>query len=118
MSIAETLVAKPPPIHEDADGVLRVGGTRVTLDTVVHAYEDGADAKEIVRRYSSLKLADVHAVLSYYLENREQVELYLAERERQAEEWRRFWQQRCPTDGLKEELLARRLQLKREQEES
>ena len=50
MSIAETLVAKPPPLRLDVDGNLLVGGTRVPLDTVVGEYEDGASAEEIVRQ--------------------------------------------------------------------
>ena len=35
------------PIHTDADGVVRVAGTRVTLDTIVAAFDAGAAAEEI-----------------------------------------------------------------------
>ena len=35
------------PIHTDANGVVRVAGTRVTLDTLVGAFETGATAEEI-----------------------------------------------------------------------
>jgi hypothetical protein len=38
MAIADTLIAKPPPLRLDESGTLRVGGTRVTLDTVVAAW--------------------------------------------------------------------------------
>ena len=96
MSIAETLVSKPPPLRLDVDGNLLVGGTRVPLDTVVGEYEDGASAEEIVRQYDSLRLSDVHAVISYYLENRTAVEEYLAERRRLAEEVRRENEARFP----------------------
>jgi hypothetical protein len=40
-------------IHTDADGVVRVAGTRVTLDTVVGAFDTGATAEEIAQQYSS-----------------------------------------------------------------
>jgi len=110
MSIAETLVAKPPPLQLDVDGNLLVGGTRVPLDTVVGEYEDGASAEEIVRQYDSLRLSDVHAVISYYLENRTAVEEYLAERRRLAEEVRRENEARFPMTGVRERLLARRSQ--------
>ncbi len=30
------------PLEVDADGVVRVGGTRVTLDAVVAAFDEGA----------------------------------------------------------------------------
>ena len=40
-------------LAEDADGVMRVGRTRVTLDTVVGAFNDGASAEDIVSMYFS-----------------------------------------------------------------
>jgi uncharacterized protein (DUF433 family) len=108
MSIAETLVAKLSPLRLDGDGNLLVGGTRVPLDTVVGEYEDGASAEEIIRQYDSLRLSDVHAVISYYLENRSAVEQYLAERRQLAEEVRRENEARFPMTGVRERLLARR----------
>ena len=36
-------------LEKDADGVLRVSGTRVTLDTLVAAFQDGAIPEEIAR---------------------------------------------------------------------
>ncbi len=110
MSIAETLAAKPPPLALDADGTLRVGGTRVPLETVVEEYEDGASAEEIVRQYDSLRLSDVHAVISYYLEHRTAVAEYLAERRQLAAEVRRENEARFPMVGIRERLLARRSQ--------
>jgi uncharacterized protein (DUF433 family) len=110
MTIGDTLVAKPPPLRLDVDGNLLVGGTRVPLDTVVGEYEDGQSAEEIVRQYDSLRLSDVHAVISYYLENRTAVEAYLAERRRLAEEVRRENEARFPKSGVRERLVARRSQ--------
>jgi uncharacterized protein (DUF433 family) len=109
-SIIETLVAKPPPLRLDESGTLRVGKTRVPLDTVVHAYEDGASPEEIVRRFDTLKLADVYAVVGYYLEHRDEVQAYLERRRQQGEEWQRFWQARCSPEEIRERLLARRKQ--------
>ena len=63
---AMTLVidTEPVPVAVDADGVARVGGTRVTLDTLVAAFEQGATAEEIAQQYPSLGLADVYSVTS------------------------------------------------------
>ena len=55
------------PLGTGADGVIRVAGTRVTLETVVEAFRDGATAEEIVQQYPSLFLADVYQILGYYL---------------------------------------------------
>jgi uncharacterized protein (DUF433 family) len=82
MTLTETLAAQPPPLMLDSEGVLRVGGTRITLDTILNAYEQGAQPEEIVRRYPSLQLADVHAVISYYLRHGEEVSSYLEEQRR------------------------------------
>jgi len=48
---------EPAPLQATEDGVVRVGGTRVTLDTVVTAFEEGATAEEIVQHYPALRLA-------------------------------------------------------------
>jgi uncharacterized protein (DUF433 family) len=73
--------AQAPPLKIDHNGVMRVGGTRITLDTVVHAFDEGSTAEEIVSRYPALKLADVYAVIAYYLNNREAVGQYLQQQE-------------------------------------
>jgi uncharacterized protein (DUF433 family) len=107
-SLDATLTATTPPLKVDADGVARVGGTRVTLDTVIGAYQDGASPEEIVLSYDSLELADVHAVIAYYLRNRQAVEVYLSRRQRDAEAVRRENERRWPARDIRERLLARR----------
>ena len=57
----------PVPLSADATGTVRVGGTRVTLDTVVGAFSRGATAEQIVQQYPTLDLADVYAVISRHL---------------------------------------------------
>jgi len=57
MGFPATLNAEAPPLHMDADGVVRIAGTRVALDTGDRAYQDGATAEEIVQSYDALDLA-------------------------------------------------------------
>ena len=57
--MAFTIAPERIPLSVDAHGVVRVGGTRVTLDTVMEAFLEGASAEDIVSRYPSLDLADV-----------------------------------------------------------
>jgi uncharacterized protein (DUF433 family) len=96
------------PIHTDADGVIRVAGTRVTLDTIVGAFDAGATAEEIAQQYSSVPLADVYSVITYYLRHQSEVGAYLKQREEQAERVREEVERRFPSSGLRERLLARR----------
>ena len=82
MTILGPLVPKSPPLREDGDGVVRVGTSHITLDKIIAAYDIGMTAEEICRAYEVVRLADVYAILSYYLDNRNRVQDYLAERKR------------------------------------
>ena len=99
---------EPVPLVADRDGVMRVGGTRVTLDTVVAAFREGATAEEIAQQYPSLRLADVYAVIGYYLHHQREVDDYLRERRQQAAEARRSNEARFDPAGVRDRLLARR----------
>src|SRR5688572_5104739 len=78
------VTAEPVPLTTDADGVVRVSSTRVTLDTVVAAFREGMTAEGIVEQYPSLRLADVYLVIGYVLGHREEVDAYLRDRQRLA----------------------------------
>ena len=105
--LAETFLAAPTPLRYAEHGqVIRVGNTRVPLDAVIEEYNDGASAEEIVLAYDSLNLADVHAVISYYLRNRKRVDQYLRERHRLAEQTRRKHESAWPAH-IRERLLAK-----------
>jgi uncharacterized protein (DUF433 family) len=101
--------AQAIPIREDDSGALRVGETRVLLELVVDAFEDGATPETIVQRYETLDLADVYAVLGYYLRHREEVTDYLRRRdEKAAEVWQRIETTRRDLSEIRRRLAARR----------
>ena len=106
--MALTITVEEIPLERDMDSVVRVGKTRVTLDTVVGAFQDGATAEEIVQRYASLKLADVYLVIGFYLRRQAEVDEYLRERQAHAEEVRRENETRFDHIGLRDRLMARR----------
>lgn len=108
--MAFIITAVPPPLTVDDDGVVRVGHTRVTLDTVIATFHDGATAEEIVQQYPSLALADVYAVLGYYLQRQSEVEDYLKQRQQRAADVRRRNESRFDPSGVRDRLLARRQQ--------
>ena len=99
-------VAEPVPLKEDAHGVIRIASTRVPLDTVVTAFENGASAEAIAEDYP-LRLDDVYAVITYYLRHREEVEGYLARRRRHRAAVRKENEARFDHRGLRQRLLAR-----------
>jgi uncharacterized protein (DUF433 family) len=96
------------PLAVDAHGVLRVGNTRVTLDTVIAAFADGATAEEIVQQYPSLLLADVYSVIGYYLRHVPEIDTYLQQRHAQREAIRQQNEARFDPHGVRDRLLARR----------
>ncbi|HSL84400.1 MAG TPA: DUF433 domain-containing protein [Thermoanaerobaculia bacterium] len=104
-------VAQPSeivPLHTDADGVVRVGGTRVTLETLVAAFDRGSTAEEICEDFPGLELGDVYAVLTYTLRHRSEVDRYLADRRRAGDEIRWEIESTAGSRRLRERLLARR----------
>jgi uncharacterized protein (DUF433 family) len=98
---------EPIPLSTDADGVIRVAGTRVTLDTVVDTFLTGASPEEIAQDFPVLQLDDLYAVLTYYLRHRGEVDAYLRERRTRAEAIRRQIEARSPQTGLRARLLSR-----------
>lgn len=104
------LTADPLPLVADAQGVVRVARTRVTLDTVVAAFRDGLTAEEIAEQYPSLSLSQVYAVIAYYLDHQVEVDFYLAARERRAQEVRQANERLFRPVGIRARLLARQAQ--------
>ncbi len=98
-----------PPIRRDESGAWRVGESRVLLELVIRAFQDGATPESIVQRYPTASLSDIYGVVAYYLRHQEEVEAYLVERERRAAAARqRVEQQQPDVAGLRERLLSRR----------
>lgn len=105
--MALALADDPLPLTTNADGVVRVSGTRVTLDTVVASFREGATAEEIVQQYPSLPLGDVYAVLAFVLRRERAVEQYLVARGTAAAGVRFENERRHPPAGIRERLRQR-----------
>jgi uncharacterized protein (DUF433 family) len=91
----------------DEGGAVRVSNSRISLDLVVEQYENGMTPEDMVRAYDTLVLADVHAVIAYYLRHRDEVRGYLKRRAEEAEALRVKIEAERPRVS-REELLARR----------
>lgn len=96
------------PLHKDEHGVYRIGDTRVTLDTVISAFDRGATPEEIVQQFPSLDLADVYGVIGYFLQNQEEVREYLDRRNEQAESHKDLPFVQTDHSDLRERLMARK----------
>lgn len=102
---------EPIPLLKDVDGVVRVGDTRVTLDSVISTYHQGATPEEIAIQFDTIQLADIYAVITYYLRHQDEVEAYLSERQTQAQAIRDQNESRFPQENNRARLMARKQNL-------
>ena len=106
-----TVATLAVPLRREDDGTLRISGTRVTLDTVITVFKQGATPEAIVQRFPTLDLADVYAVVTYYLQNHAEVDAYLQQRQGEADALRQEIETNLDLRPLRERLIARRAAL-------
>ncbi len=98
------------PLERDESGTIRVASTRVTLESVAYAFQDGESAESIQEAFPSLSLPDVYLVLGYCLRHPQDLEVYLREQQQQNAQVRHQDEERFSSEGLKARLLQRRAQ--------
>jgi uncharacterized protein (DUF433 family) len=105
--VSLVLECESPPLTEDETGAIRIGDSRVLLELVIRAFQDGASPETIVQRYSTLSLSDVYITIGYYLRHQQEIESYLTEREQLAESVRQRFSEIQPDLSLiRSRLLA------------
>src|SRR5258708_2113272 len=73
------------PLIVTEHGTIRIKGSRVSLDSIIHHFKLGATAEQIVQSFPSLSLGDVYSSIAYYLTHREDIEEYLQQQETEAD---------------------------------
>ena len=89
------------PYIESRDGGLYLAGTRVSLDSVVIRFQQGASPDKIVQSFPTLKLSQVYGAIAYYLEIETVIGEYIIEGEREME------RSAAPLSQSNPELFAR-----------
>src|SRR6266849_8361431 len=69
---------------EQRDGNYYVAGTRISLDSIVHAFRRGESPETICQNFELLRLEEVYGAVAYYLANQADIDAYLA---RQDKKW-------------------------------
>jgi len=105
MPILETTQTLPLVLTED--GVIRIKGTRVSLDSVIHHFKVGATAEQIAQKFPSIALVDIYAAITYYLGHRDVVETYLRAATVDGAETRQLIEANQDTAAVRQRLLAR-----------
>jgi uncharacterized protein (DUF433 family) len=107
----ETLTTIEVPLVHDEHGIIRVRGTRVLLELVIHAFWQGETPESIVDSYSTLKLGDVYAVIAYYLAHRDEIDAYVRDADEKTE---RIRQEVEANNTPETHTLLKRLRAKRD----
>src|SRR5271154_1501689 len=63
---------------EDRDGNYYVAGTRISLDSIVHAFHRGESPETICQNFELLSLEEVYGAIAFYLANHTDVDAYLS----------------------------------------
>ena len=99
------------PLIQESDGTIHVTDSRVTLDTLVGAFQKGATAEQVQDSFPSLSLQEIYATIAYYLEHQSEVEAYLKLRREESASVRNEIESHQDTDGFRARVRARRRQL-------
>ena len=94
------MIAEKSYVRVDGEGSMRVGNSRVSLDSVVIGFQQGEAPETIRRNFPTLTLEEVYGAITYYLANREEVDEHLR---RQQERWDRAAQEqeRNPSPAMR-----------------
>ncbi len=91
------------------EGAYRVGGTRVSLDSVVYGFQDGASPECIQQSFPALTLEQVYGAIAFYLANKDAIDQYLVEGEKEFKELQRISRETHPEWYAKMEKARKEL---------
>ena len=105
----------PLPISRDANTQLStyierkdagyyLAGTRISLDSIVHAFRRGESPETICQNFELLRLEEVYGAIAFYLANQADIDAYLL---RQDEKWTEGRRDADPLPDALRERLAR-----------
>jgi uncharacterized protein (DUF433 family) len=74
---------------EERNGGYYVTGTRVSLDSIVHCFQEGLSPEAILGEFDTLTLAQVFGAITFYLENQPVIDAYTMRQQERFEATRR-----------------------------
>jgi uncharacterized protein (DUF433 family) len=98
----------PEFLSEDSLGWVHITGRRIGLMDLLHFYNEGYSPEMLLAEYPTLSLSLIHKVIAFYLENREDVDAYVAGCRKEMD-----YQQKAAPSAPSIVELRRRLELQR-----
>ena len=99
------------PLTQDANGIILVKGSRVTLDTLIARYQVGDTVEEIHEGYPSVSVEQIQKIISWYLTHQNEVDEYVSKEEEEAQIIRREIESQPANIALREKLMRRKAEL-------
>jgi uncharacterized protein (DUF433 family) len=94
---------------ERNDGGYYIAGTRVSLDSIVHAFLRGESPETICQNFELLRLEEVYGAVAFYLANQADIDAYIL---RQDDKWAEGKRSADPLPAnLRERLMRAREEL-------
>ena len=97
-------MAQAVPLTRGEGSVFRIRRTRVTLDSIVGEFKDGATPEQIQEGFPSVPFSDIYSVIAYSSQHSRAAENYLSAQAQAAKEVRREMGGRVGTRGLRERV--------------
>jgi len=107
MSVQIEFQVTAPPFRWDEAGGIRIGQSRITLDSLLATYHNGSTPEEIAVQYSVLCLGEIYAAIAYYLTHRQEIDNYLEQRRKKAQQQRNQFVQQYNLANLRQRLRDR-----------
>ena len=105
MATLDTTQVAPLTFWED--GSIRIGTSRVPLDSVVREFTAGATAEQIQDDYPTLSVREIYGAISFFLDHESQMEEYLRRRDEEASQVRGASEDRPRIDALRKRIRER-----------
>jgi uncharacterized protein (DUF433 family) len=99
------------PLHETSDGNIRVIGSRITLHTLIGRFQVGDSVEEIHEGFPSVTIAEINAIIGWYLKHRAEVDEYIREVDEEGEKLLQKIESRPENIAFKERLRSLREQM-------
>ena len=97
------------PLHTDEHGRVRIANTRVTINVVIACYQHGDTPESIHEGFPTVSLADIYAVVAYYLNNQDELDAFLRKQDEEDEEYLRKMEAEHPEMFTLQNKLRQRL---------
>lgn len=101
------------PLRQDDGGMIRVTGSRVTIDILVARYWRGDTFEEIHEGFPSVSIEAIQKIIHWYLANRSEVDEYIRRENEKAERLRQKIESQPSYQAFLKEFERRAAELER-----